>query len=348
MDAAQERFRNFALGVPAGVALNKNQPRTTLGTPNDGTGVDESLRVKTLQRAFKADGVGAYAQDLVSLTPTWKLLGGLRFDRFSGDFRTPTTANAAEVTRSRSDALWSRRAGVLYQPDKRHSFHFSYGTSFNTSGDTYQYDNQTDKTPPESSQNLELGATLDSADDGATLRVAIFRSTKLHERNRDPDSAAVQNLLSGRRHSAGVELDLSGRITPAWEVFGSYAWVPVARIDVGAPGSTPGVGEGAGTRSSLTPKHSGTIWSTCQLDRNWRVGGGVNLRSAQTPNRNPVGVRAPGFATLDLIAEYSLEQVAFKFNVGNLTNRLYADSLYTAHYIPGAGRTLSFTVATRF
>ena len=30
---------------------------------------------------------------------------------------------------------------------------------------------------------------------------------------------------------------LAGRITPAWEVYTSYAWTPVARIDVGAPGS---------------------------------------------------------------------------------------------------------------
>lgn len=37
----------------------------------------------------------------------------------------------------------------------------------------------------------------------------------------------------GRRHAVGVELDIAGRITPAWEVYGSYAWIPVAKIDQG-------------------------------------------------------------------------------------------------------------------
>ncbi len=139
------------------------------------------------------------------------------------------------------------------------------------------------------------------------MRVAIFRSTKLNERNRDPDNAAAQNLLSGKRHSAGVEVDLSGRLTHEWEVFGSIAWVPVARIDVGAPNVPAGTAEGTGTRPSLTPKLSGTIWSTYQLNRNWRVGAGINARSSQTPFRNPAGIVAPGFVTGDLLAEYSLE-----------------------------------------
>jgi catecholate siderophore receptor len=123
----------------------------------------------------------------------------------------------------------------------------------------------------------------------------------------------------------------------------------VARIDVGAPGSPPGVGEGEGTRSALTPRHSGTIWTTYQVTRSIRLGGGLNARSAQTPNRNPAGIVAPSFVTGDLMAEYTLnEAVAFKLNATNVTNKLYADSLYTGHYIPGAGRAVQLTMTARF
>ena len=278
--------------LPTGVTLIK--PITTIGTPDDGAMVNESLRQKVLNRAFVAQALGLYAQDLVQMAPSWKLLGGLRYDKFKGRYDQPATTAAngtvtPAVTRQRSDGLWSKRVGVLFQPSPASSFHASWGTSFNTSGDTYQYDNQTENTGPEGSVNLELGAKLDSADGNFTSRVALFRSTKLNERNRDPDSAATQNLLSGKRHSAGIELDITGRITKVWEVYGSYAFTPVARIDVGAPGSTPGVGEGAGTRSSLTPRHSGTIWSTYQVISALRIGGGLNARSSQTPNRNPAG-----------------------------------------------------------
>jgi catecholate siderophore receptor len=238
---------------------------------------------------------------------------------------------------------------VLFQPTDTQSYHFSYGTSFNTSGDTYQYDDQTRNTPPESSENYELGGKLDWFNGNLSTRVAAFYSIKKNERNRDPDSAATQALLSGKRHAAGLELDLAGRITPAWEVFGSYAWTPVAKIDVGAPGSVDGVGEGAGTRSSLTPRHSGTIWTTYQLTPQWRVGGGLNARSSQTPNRNPAGIVAPRYVTGDLLAEYTYsDAISVKLNVNNVTNKLYADSLYTGHYIPGAGRMVYLTMTGRF
>ena len=358
IDLAHERFQGFNVAaLPPGVVLNKNAPRPTLGRPNDGTFVDESLRIRRLASDFDAKALGTYVQDLVQIAPSWKILAGLRWDHFDGRYRSYSTATSATVpaigvetaNRSRTDAQWSKRAGVLYQPTDYASFHFSYGTSFNTSGDTYQYDNQTANTPPESSQNLELGAKLDLLDGRLSTRLAVFRSTKLNERNRDPDSAAEASLLSGRRHTAGVEFDLAGRITPRWEVYGSYAWTPVARIDVGAPGSTPGVGEGEGTRSSMTPRHSGTIWSTYQLTPAFRFGAGLNARSAQTPNRNPAGIVAPSFVTADLLAEYAFnDQIAFKLNVLNVTDKLYADALYTGHYIPGQPRTVFVTMSTRF
>jgi len=357
VDLAHEVFHNYALIVPAGVTLDKNNPRTTIGTPNDGTGfVDESLRLKRQSGAFDAKALGIYFQDLVQVAPMWKLLGGLRWDYFKGDYQTFQTANGATVPvgtpladRARSDKLWSKRAGVLFQPTDTQSYYASYGTSFNTSGDTYQYDDQTQNTPPESSENYEIGGKLDLFNGNLSTRLAAFYSIKKNERNRDPDSAATQALLSGKRHSAGLEFDLAGRITPAWEVYGSYAWTPVAKIDIGAPGSVDGVGEGAGTRSALTPRHSGTIWTTYQVTQALRLGGGLNARSSQTPNRNPVGIVAPKFITADAMVEYQLnEQIAFKLNVTNLTNKYYADSLYTGHYIPGAPRFVQLTMTARF
>jgi len=357
VDLAHEVFHNDAMVVPAGVTLNKNATYTTIGTPDDGTGwVDESARLKRPSGAFDAKALGVYFQDLVQVAPHWKVLGGLRWDSFKGDYQTFQTADGGAVAvgtqladRSRSDSLWSKRFGVLYQPGDEMSFHFSYGTSFNTSGDTYQYDDQTKNTPPEGSENYELGAKIDWFGGKLSTRAAAFYSIKTNERNRDPDSAATQALLSGRRHAAGLEFDGAGRIAPGWEVYVSYAWTPVARIDVGAPGSTPGVGEGAGTRSALTPRHSGTVWTTYQLTPALRLGGGLNARSSQTPNRNPAGIVAPSFVTADLLGEYTLnDAVAFKLNVNNLTNKLYADSLYTGHYVPGAARSVQLTMTARF
>ena len=204
-------------------------------------------------------------------------------------------------------------------------------------------------TDPEQSRNIEFGARLDSADRRFSTRLAVFHATKLNERNTDPDTAATRLLLSGKRHTAGFEVDVSGRLTPRWEVYGSYMWMPVARVDVAASTATT-VGNRVGDRPGLSPKHSGTVWSTYQFTPQWRVGGGVNFRSAQAPaDVTAPAWEAPGFVTADLMAEYTLgDRYSIKANLSNLTNKLYAESLYRGHYIPGAGRQLQVALTARF
>ncbi|HSW03497.1 TonB-dependent receptor, partial [Aquabacterium sp.] len=235
-------------------------------------------------------------------------------------------------------------------------YHASYGTSFNTSGDAYQYDAPGSNTGPEASRNIEVGAKLDLLGGRLSTRFAVYHATKYNERNRDSptNQPLEQYLLSGKRHTAGVDIDIAGRITPQWEVFGSYAWIPVAKIDVGsvplADGTTTSIsGERQGDRPSLTPRHSGTVWTTYQFGEQFRVGAGINARSSQTPNRNPAGIVAPSWVTGDLLFEYTpTQQLGFRLNVQNVTNKMYADSLYTGHYIQGAPRTVQLTMTTRF
>ena len=328
-----------------GVVLTK--PTTTVGTPNDGASINESLRVLRETSRYKSKGFGAYVQDLVWVAPHWKVLTGLRYDHLTGDYFTyaiPTNAAGPVTTTSYRMKVSevSKRLGVLYQPNALHSYHASAATSFNTSGDAYSLGATNVNTPPEQAINIEFGGKLDSADRQWTTRFAVFRSTKLHERNTDP----LVNLvtLSGKRHVAGAEVDVTGRLSPKWEIFGSYMWMPVANIDEGVAGS-----EGQGTRPSLTPYHSGTVWTTYQLTPQLRVGGGLNFRGRQTPNRNP-GWEVPSWVTADLMAEYKFDfdRLTMKANLTNITNKLYADSLYSGHYIPGAGRMLQVTANIRF
>jgi catecholate siderophore receptor len=360
VDLAREERRAYATLLPSGVTLDKNTPRTTLGTPNDGGGfVDEALRIKLKNAGFVAQSTGVYAQDLVQVAESWKLLAGLRYDRFQGRYKTyqtvaTATQSVGDVSSdyARTDGLWSRRFGALYQPSDAASFHFSYGTSFNTSGDAFQYDLPGSNTGPESSRNIELGAKLDLFDGRFSLRSALFHTTKFNERNRDsPNNVPITDyLLSGKRHALGVDLDLAGRITAAWEVWGSYTWIPVARIDAGNPlDSSTLTGELVGQRPSLTPRHSGSVWTSYQFTRELRLGAGLNARSSQTPNRNPAGIVAPSFVTGDLLAEFTVsDSLAFKLNVLNVSDKYYADTLYTGHYVPGAPRTVQLTLTARF
>jgi catecholate siderophore receptor len=350
VDLAQDKFTGFAAANPASGALLK--PDVTVAQMGGGGWVDESLRVISKNRDFKSESAGVYAQDLVQITPTWKLLGGLRWDRFEGRYRTYSTTAATLGTltaeRARADSLLSRRFGVLFQPTPNSSFHFSYGTSFNTSGDAYQYDALGSNTPPEQSRNLELGAKLDSDSGNATLRLALFHATKFNERNRDDESVSPTNyVLSGQRHAAGVEVDVAGRLTPQWEIYASMAWIPDAKVDKASSvlGTTL-IGETVGQRPGLTPRFSGTLWTTYQATPRLRLGGGLNARSKDSPQQSTVV--APKFTTADLMAEYDFGPVLAKLNVTNVLNKLYADMLYRGHYIAGKPRTVQLTTSFKF
>ena len=342
IDIAQEDKHVY--GVPRnGPPL---RPATTVGTPNDGARIDEAGRVVSTTSAFQADNLGLYAMDMVHLTEQWKVLGGLRYDSMNGNYTQYNTTGNVSAAFDQSIGDWSQRVGVLYQPNELSSFHFSWGTSFNTSADTYSYNAKSSETPPEQSRIVEFGAKLDSADKRYTTRLAIFQATKFNERNTDPDNSATAMLLSGKRHTTGFEMDVSGMLTPQWEIYGSYMWMPDAKIDIAAP--TAGAGEREGERPWLTPVHSGTVWSTYQFTPKLRAGAGINFRSEQSPNRNP-GFMAPAYATLDLMGEYQVsEKAILKVNLTNATDKLYADGLYTAFYNPGVGRNLQATLSLKF
>jgi len=346
VDAAQEKKTVYAALTAGQGGVTITKPQTTIGTPNDGAWVDESSRVLGVNNRFTSTGWGIYLQDLIEIAPQWKVLGGLRYDNMTGNYDNFNLNDNTVASYRQKISEWSKRAGVLYQPNDLSSYHVSYGTSFNTSGDTYSYNVLSANTPPEASTNLEIGTKLDSADKRFTTRLALFRSTKTNERNTDPDNAATALLLSGKRHTSGFEVDLSGRLTDRWEVYVSYVWQPISKIDKAAP--TARNGEGQGERPWLTPRHSGTVWSTYQLTSRLRLGGGINFRSSQTPNRNP-GWSAPAYATVDLMAEYLINDTfTLKANLINVADKLYADALYTGHYVPGSGRNLQVSLNARF
>lgn len=326
------------------VGTQPAKPNTLLGTPRDGASYDESQRAFRTTSNYASTGYGGYVQDLVQVAPMWKVLAGLRYDRLSGDYSQYSAATPPVKTSYRMTVSeWSQRAAVLFQPNEQLSFHLMGATSFNTSGDTYSLGAATADVPPEKSINIELGAKWDSADGRLSARAGVFRATKLHERNTDPLNNNVI-VLSGKRHAAGLDVDLVGRITPEWEVFGNFTWMPVATIDIGAQGA-----EGQGTRPSLTPQYSGSLWTTYQFTPQLRLGAGLNGRSSQQPNRNP-GFYAPKFVTADIMAEYAVlpDQLIFKLNVNNVANKRYADQLYTSFYVPGTGRITSLTGTYKF
>ncbi len=348
VDFAWEKADRYTQSV-----AGANKGTTTIGTPGGGYVVREPVFGTTPTGGYDSKSYGVYAQDLVQVAEYWKVLGGLRWDSIKGDFSSTTATNGVTNFNkaSMSDNVPSYRFGVLFQPSETASYHFSYSTSFNTSADTYQYVTQQNaNTPPEKSRNIELGAKLDWMEGKLSTRAALFRTEKYNERTTDADFAGDAYLLSGKRHSTGLELEIVGRPAPKWETYFSYAYIWDTNID--KAGSAATAQATVGQPFGLVPRHSGSVWATYQATPKLRVGLGMTASSENwsingtTPTR---GARAPGYAVFDAMGEYRFtEDTYLQITAKNLDNRLYAAELYRGFYMPGAGRSVQATVGTRF
>lgn len=343
-----------------GVDLPK--PNGTIGNPGS-PWVDEASRVLRKSNDYSSHNWGLYAQDMWHLNEQFKVVAGLRYDRLNGTYNTYAIPNGAPgpVTQTQYQmnlGEWSPRVGFLYQPNERESWYASYGQSFNPSSEAYSLSPANVDTPPEKSRNLEIGFKGEAPSGNLSYRVSVFHSTKYNERNTDPllmvpGTTTPITALTGQRHTTGLELEAAGRITPQWEVFTSWMWMPSAKVDKAAPCPAAGgcaqatVGERPGDRPALTPKLSGTAWTTYQINEQWRVGAGLNFTSKQNPTRSAFSV--PAHLTMDVMAEYRpTDKWTIKGNISNLTNKYYASELYPGHYIPGAARNVQVTASYAF
>lgn len=354
IDAAFERADRYtAFGT---VGTNYNKGGTSVGNPNDGR-VTAAVPAYRKSSDFDGQALGGYFQDLVSLTDQWKLLGGVRYDRFKADMGQITYAANGSVSANPASqlsypSLWSYRGGVLFQPTRSQSYHLSYGTSFNTSADTYQYTTQQiADVPAEKSRNVELGAKLDWLDGQLSTRAAIFRTEKYDERTTDSDFAGSYPVLSGKRHSQGIELDLVGKLSRDLEIYLSLSHITEAKIDKAGTAVAAGT---AGSDVGLTPKNSGAVWLGYQVMPKLRIGGGARGASKNRPLQGTTGAAsltasAPGYVAYDAMAEYTFTPDLFaQLNVSNIADKVYGDQLYPGFYTPGEARSVKVTLGVRF
>lgn len=324
-----------------GYAGTPANPPTTVGNPNPNPTLPAGYGIRTRINpvSYTAETIGIYAQDMISFTPHWKVLVGARHDDFSADY----TRTAPAGPLSRKDRVWSYRAGLIYQPTDTASYYASYGTSFNPSGELYAMDDRSANTPPEKSRNLEIGAKWDLFNGDVMFRTALFRSEKTNERNTDlANTSLTENLLSGKRHTDGIEFELAGRLTPKWEIFGGLALMN-AKIDA----ATGNQANTLGKTPLNTPDYTANIWTTYKLDHRWKIGGGVEA-AGKRYGSNANTAAAPSYSRWDAMLEYQLEQYAVKLNVFNLFNQKYYEGVYAGHVVPGTTRTAQITLSAKF
>ncbi|TAM52542.1 MAG: TonB-dependent siderophore receptor [Paraburkholderia sp.] len=282
-----------------------------------------------------ATSLAAYVNDTISIGQHWKLIGGVRWDRFQAHIRNTVSAPSYAA---QTNYFTSVRGGAIYQPTDWQSYYFSYGTSFDPSLQALTVTNLTQNLAPEHTKSYEIGGKWDLLGGNLSVTSALFQQEKDNARTQ---VSATEYSLEGDIRVRGYQAGVTGHISPNWQVFGGYTYMDavILRAADGTQGHVP----------SNTPRNTLTLWTAYNLTPHWEIGGGPTYMSARyAANTNYVQVG--GYTRWDAMAAYHAKRWDLRLNLLNLTNKFYYDALIQSdggRSVPGVGRTLLATLEYR-
>jgi catecholate siderophore receptor len=288
----------------------------------------------------KADIAAVYVQDQLALGAEWKLLAGVRYDRFKVAFddRRSTTK---PIDLARTDSEFSPRMGLIWSPNSTATYYASYSYSFLPSAEQLSLAPNTADLAPERARNYELGGRWDLAP-RLTLSAAAFRLDRNEVRSPDPLHPGFF-IKTGQQRTEGVELGLQGEITSRWQIYGGYSHLNgrIARTTSAAV---------AGARLQLVPEQMWSLWNRFSFGPNWNAGLGVVHQSTSFANVDNV-VQLPAFTRADAAVYYTFHEgkARLSVNVENLLDKKYFPTADGNNNIsPGAPRNARLTLSTSF
>ncbi|WP_226405816.1 TonB-dependent receptor [Dechloromonas denitrificans] len=297
---------------------------------------------------YNGDTYSAYVQDTLEFVRDWKLTAGIRRDEMRSGYQS--VSNTGVVSNFSGDfGENSYRTGLSWQPSAAQHYYLGWSDSFSPTADLYQLSGN--QYPAERSKVTEIGAKWLLLDGNLAFRTALYTATKNWERNTDLESTS--SILTKKRQSDGLELELAGRITDKWEVFSGLSLIDAEILEV-AP--TTGNANFIGHNARNTPKQTFNLWSTYQLPMGFKVGGGMEYKSkryggAPTGNSattpfNPNFV--PSYTRWDAMVAYEQPKYTIKLNIQNVFDTLYYDAIYDNGGFTYVGQPRRFILSTEY
>ncbi|WP_085705438.1 TonB-dependent siderophore receptor [Pseudomonas sp. B8(2017)] len=298
-----------------------------------------------------------YFTDTLELDPAWLLTMGLRYDHFDTKVKTKAANGSTSFKTEDTSEFVTGQLGLTWKPAENGSIYVSYATSATPPGASLGEGSDpnavltattSSELKPEQTTNYEIGTKWDLLDERLALTAAIFRTEKEDARVL-VDNNTYQNI--GKTRVDGLELSASGKLTDAWQVFAGYTYLDAKLVDGGAQrvGTVFIDGYNDGNQLPNTPNNSLTLWTTYNITPKLTIGGGafyVDEVFGNTTN----SVMVDSYWRYDAMASYKLtKHVDLQLNVQNLTNEVYYDKAYSAHYAnQAAGRTALLTTSFHF
>ncbi len=282
---------------------------------------------------------GVYIQDLIALSDKFKVLAGVRWSSQKTVQTTILNQMTGVETRGtavdKTDAAFSPKGALIYQPTRTTSAYISYANNFNinTGVDIYGA-----TLSPSIVDQYEVGVKNDLFNGRVSANASVYRIqnsnlalTALTRADGSPNTDTNVKEFTGQTTSDGFEVDINASLSKNFYFITGYAYNYIRYTKTAQTAGAFIEGE----RLTNSPAHTAnaTIFYTFDLSRlrGLKLGasafytgarnGGNNNTFGQTPAFSRL-IPLTGFTTIDLTAGYGYRAVSLLVKLSNITNEL--------------------------
>ena len=294
---------------------------------------------------------GWYLSDLLTFTPQWKLMVGVRYSKEDMSIHEKRLKNVPNEYGSNDD--WLPMTGLIYEPSSHLSFYTSYSTSFVPVAASNQDINGKYSFVPTTAHSIEGGVKANLFDHRLTFTLADFDIIEQNVINSFACPLGTCAQQVGQEESKGDEVEFDARPLRNLQISGGYSYLDatVTKSDIA---------QQVGARLINVPKNNAHIWARYDVENGPLAGLGAGLGVSYYSDRAgllPTATSSatlifPAYTTTDLALYYRVNKALdLTFKVTNLLDEHYYQSTGFSgaiQIVPGAPRTLTLTARTRF
>ena len=325
--------------------------------------IDIPAATKLTRLQTPINRMGAYVQDLISISDEFKLLVGVRWSLQQG--QAPTTTyllkdSMAKGQTTRADAF-SPRIGLVYKPNENRSVFASYSNSFSVNTGTDVLGNAL---APSLIDQFEMGIKNNFIDDKLSANLTFYKiinnnlaqTAQFTADGITPNNNTALKELAGQTTSNGVELDIIAQPVKGLNIMAGYSYNNMRYTNTKEAKGNYIEGE----RLVNTPSHTANFSAMFILQKGRLKGlklgmagyytgdrlGGWNNTQGQTQNYNRL-IPVNGFTTLDLSVGYRFKKITLLAKLSNWMNTFnyYVHENYSIN--PIAPRQIIGTVSIK-
>lgn len=311
--------------------------------------------------------IGAYIQDLTTLSAKVKVLVGIRWSFQQADKSHVTTLSSSEkkmVGTIKTDKAFSPRVGLVYQPNKTTALFTSYSNSFSPNRDM-----GADSSSLHASiiDQYELGIKKDFLNGLFSTNLTVYRiinnnlsqTLQFFKDGTPTNGNTTLRELSGQTTSDGIELDIRVYPLKGWDITAGYSLNNMRYTKTsGLIGSYV-----EGERLVNTPAHTANATTFYSFQTGTVKGLKLGIGIYYIGNRNAgwnnayvsnTGVKTDrlfqveGFTTYDISLGYTYKKWSLMTKLANITDtyNYYIHENYSINPIPP--RNFIITAAFKF